>query len=246
MIIVYGTRLFGRADVVEGVGHVACRFVHVMFVPIVPFESVFLLDSNDGETRGMTVPFSFKAALSGWIRGGAILGTIASTLGALASFVDGEILVGVVAVFCALFSVFMFFAAGWLLGRCSQARRAELLAKLGIDAATHEHGGTTPFTPHHAPPAGGYGAQPGYGAHASYGYGAPQQPAPSPYGYGAQQPSAAPHGYGTPAQQPDAGMQPGYGAQQGYGPPPGQAPIAGPPFTPYGGGGGTNGGNPQG
>jgi hypothetical protein len=242
MIIVYGTRLFGRADVVEGVGHVSCRFVHVMFLPLVPFESVFLLDSSDGETRGMTVPFSFKAALSGWMRGGAILGTIASTIGAVASFVEGEILGGVVAVFCALFSVFLFFAAGWLFGRCSPARRAELLGKLGIDAGPPEHGAPTPFVPQQAPPAGGYGVQPGYGAQSAYG-------APSPYGYGQpQQPTQAAqgygYGYGTPPQQSMPSPQQGYGAPQG------QVPGVGAPVPPYpyphGGGGGTNGGNPQG
>jgi hypothetical protein len=53
MIIVSGTRFFGRADVVPGVGHVACRFVHVMFCPIVPIETVFLLDSEGGEKRSV-------------------------------------------------------------------------------------------------------------------------------------------------------------------------------------------------
>src|SRR5689334_24782253 len=83
MIIVYGTRCYGKADVIEGLGHVTTRFVHIMFVPLIPIETLIRVD----EDRGMKLPFSFKAALSGWMLAGAILaglGFIASGIGEIA------------------------------------------------------------------------------------------------------------------------------------------------------------------
>lgn len=262
MIIVYGTRLYGKADIIEGVGHVSCRFVHIMFVPLIPIETVFMVSSD----RGMKLPFSFKAALSGWIRGSAILGALGFIAGGVANFAEGEPILGAALLVMALMSVGAFALSGFLFGRCSDARRRELMGMLGLEPGSV--GGDQPgaatamaFAPNPSPyaqpggpppPAGGFGApQPNYGAPAqNYGYGGPQgyggPPPPQPYGAPPQTPSAppaaygAPGGYGAPAGPPPAPAgygapaPAGYGAPGGYGGPPPQGGYGGPAPNAYG------------
>ncbi|CAB9501654.1 expressed unknown protein [Seminavis robusta] len=42
MIFIYGDRLFGRCDEIEGVGHVVTRFTHIYYFPLVPMGSSFV------------------------------------------------------------------------------------------------------------------------------------------------------------------------------------------------------------
>ena len=246
MIIVYGTRLFGKSDAMEGIGHVACRFVHIMFVPLLPIETVLVV----GENRGLKLPFSFKAALSGWLRGGAILTGLAMLALCFAAFGNGNALGGVVFLVVAAASFGSFPLVGLLFGRCSDMRRAELMGMLGMrtEGASHETPMQMSFAqqqqqpampPQHGygapPPAGGFGGQPGYGA--GYGgpppgYGQPQQPhahgQPHPYAHG--QPQQA---YGHAPQQVY-----GHAPQQVHGHAPQQAPGQQPPqqgWAPQGG-----------
>jgi hypothetical protein len=252
MIIVYGTRFWGRSDAIEGVGHVTCRFFHIMFVPLVPIETVFMVD----EDRGMKVPFSFKAALSGWLRGGAILSGIASLIGGVVECAEGEPILGVALIVLGLVSFGMFPLWGLIFGRCGDARRVELLTMLGIDpnemGASQATPMQMPFNPAQGPqaaygapggvpqPAGGFGQGAGYGAPNPYG-------GPAPAGYGAPPPAAAygappaqhygappaqaygapPQNYGAPQGGYGAPPQAGYGAPNAYGGPQGQAPQQG-------------------
>ncbi len=235
MIIVYGTRCYGRADVIDGLGHVTCRFVHIMFVPLVPIQTVFLV----GDDRGINLPFSFKAAMSGWVRGGSIVTGLGMLAAGVGNFADDEPLLGAVCVVLALLAFAAFPLSGMLFGRCSPARRAEIMALMGLqpsDHGAHAHphahpqpqvagygqGQWQPAPPAPAyggpqPPAGGFGQPPAYGAPPpNFGptYGAPAQPYGVAPGYGGPQPhgQAAPQGYGAP--QPYGGPPP-----PGYGPP---------------------------
>ena len=45
-MIIYGTRLFGRCDEIEGVGHVATQFCHVYFCPLCPLGSFFVFNGD--------------------------------------------------------------------------------------------------------------------------------------------------------------------------------------------------------
>lgn len=220
MIIVYGTRMFGRADVIDGLGHVTCRFVHIMFVPLVPIETIFLVDEN----RGLKLPFSFKAAMSGWLRGGAIMSGISALIGGVVSFAEGEVLGGAALLVLALLAFGSFPFWGFVFGRCSQQRRAELMSMFGL-----EHPAEAPapqpapgpwnqpqHVPQHAgppPPAGGFGQPGAYGAPPAYGHAPQPHHAPQAYGPApmqAQQPWGHHHAQGSPQQAP-----PPYG----YGPP---------------------------
>lgn len=242
MIIVYGTRCYGKADVIEGLGHVTTRFVHIMFVPLIPIETLFLVD----EDRGMKLPFSFKAALSGWFRAGAIVAGLLFLAGGVAEFGEGEPLFGAMSVVCGVFSIASFWVWGLVFGKCSPQRKAEIMGMMGVSPADlqpshapaypqpaaypHQPGAYPQPGAYGGPQPGGYGAPPpqpqmGYGGPAPGGYGAPPPapgygapPAPPAGGFGAP----SPYGYGAPQPQGYGGPQPqGYGGPQpqGYGPP---------------------------
>lgn len=193
MIIVYGTRCYGRADVIEGMGHVTCRFVHIMFVPLIPIQTLFLT----GDDTGIKLPFSFKAAASGWLRAGAMLTGLGMLAGAVASFADGEPILGAAALVVALLG-FGAFPLGLIFGKCSPMRRAESMAMLGMSPE-----------PMHAPmPA--YPQQP---------Y-APQPYPQAPYPHPAYAQPSYPQAH-APALPPPAG---GFGAPPPFGPPHGHRP----------------------
>ena len=72
-MIVAGTRTMGKVDEIPGVAHVATRFFHVWFCPIIPLGSQIVWDSNQGP-RGLSVPMSWKSVLVGYFRGWALMG----------------------------------------------------------------------------------------------------------------------------------------------------------------------------
>jgi len=72
-MIVFGTRLFGWVDGIEGEGMVATRFFHVMFVPLVPMGSVFMVDDD----RGVQLPLSVKSVIVAWVRSGLFWSAVA-------------------------------------------------------------------------------------------------------------------------------------------------------------------------
>lgn len=253
MIIVYGTRCYGKADVIEGLGHVTCRFVHIMFVPLIPIETLFLVD----EDRGIKLPFSFKAAMSGWLRMGAWIAGLAFIAGGIGEIGEGEPIFGGLSLLFGAMSIASFWVWGAILGKCSPQRKAEIMGMMGLSPADL---GPQHAQPAHAypqpgayPQAGGYGApqpspyggpQPAMGGYGAPGYGAPPappQPAMGGYGappqaggYGAPPPAGgfgAPNAYGGPQPQ-------GYGAPpqpQGYGAPQPQQGYGGPQPQGYGG-----------
>ena len=74
-MLVFGTRLFGKVEVVPGVCHVATRFFHLNFVPLLPTSSWVVLD---GTQRSGLMSSSWKgfelsglrwsSVLMGWLR----------------------------------------------------------------------------------------------------------------------------------------------------------------------------------
>src|SRR5688572_16403957 len=91
MIIFYGTRLYGKVDQVDDTGiHVATRFFHIWFIPLIPLGSSLVVSKTDDGALGLPHPFSFKSLLVAWARvlciPGVILGIGAAT---------DEVLIGV-------------------------------------------------------------------------------------------------------------------------------------------------------
>jgi hypothetical protein len=92
MVVVFGTRLYGKVDQVPGVFYVATRFFHVQFVPLLPVGSVLIIDGteSDGNYTGASIGLSGKSVLFAYLRLLLFLGGIITGI------------VGVVALFSAL------------------------------------------------------------------------------------------------------------------------------------------------
>ncbi len=84
-MIIYGHRHYGCTDEIEGLGHVQTRFVHIWFLPLIPFSSTFVVGEDGDGVRGVKVPLSFKSVFSVWTRTAALLGGIAAFGGGVAS-----------------------------------------------------------------------------------------------------------------------------------------------------------------
>ena len=153
-MIIYGWRLYGRTDEIPGVGHVATRFVHIWYVPIFPFGSVFVTGEAGGATQGVSVGFSLKSVLAVWTRTAMVLfalgGLAASAWGALDVgnrllrlkslaglkriagvdlFTSGAAAGGGLCFTAVAIAVFVL--TGMLTRTAGRRRRAELLARLG-------------------------------------------------------------------------------------------------------------------
>lgn len=86
MIIVYGTRMYGRIKAC-GSSFIATRFVHIWYVPLVPIGSVLVFEGD----RGVDAPFNFKSMLAGYLRVWGPIGVILaiiSTVGIVEDFAD--------------------------------------------------------------------------------------------------------------------------------------------------------------
>jgi len=73
MIFIYGHRLYGKTDELPGLFHVASRFIHIYYVPLIPVASYVVLDQDGDHFRGVKVPLSLKSILLGWFRAALVI-----------------------------------------------------------------------------------------------------------------------------------------------------------------------------
>jgi hypothetical protein len=73
MIIYYGSSFFGKVDNVPGVFHVATKFGHIYYIPLVPSQSFLVLERTSSGIRGVPIPFSWKSMLAAWLRASFIV-----------------------------------------------------------------------------------------------------------------------------------------------------------------------------
>jgi hypothetical protein len=134
MFITFGTRNYGKVDRVPGLFYVVTRFVHVMFIPLLPLESYVILDTPGGKgQRGLRIPMSVKSMLMAWLRGACITAAVICAFVLLANILperrNEEHFWTALAVMGASLAVF---GLSYLVTRASAARAAELGNHLGI------------------------------------------------------------------------------------------------------------------
>jgi len=76
MIIIWGVRFAGKVDAVPQVGHVATRFFHLYYVPLIPVGTFLVTDERDDAFSGLPLPLSLKSILVGWLRTAGFLAFI--------------------------------------------------------------------------------------------------------------------------------------------------------------------------
>jgi len=135
MLLIFGTRTFGKVDRVPGLFYVTTQFFHINFVPILPLHSYIIFE---GTNRGKKIGVSLKSLAWAWGRwvlvlGGLICGFIAclhllagmNTRDTVLLLIGGGL--GVVCAFLA-----GLFVASFFLNKASHARAMQLADKLGM------------------------------------------------------------------------------------------------------------------
>jgi hypothetical protein len=139
MIYIVGSRLYGKCDEVKGVFHVATRFGHFDYIPLIPMGSWLVFEKTGNGWRGVRIPLSFKSIFIAWARCIAILAVV---IGAIVTFTGyeefhrgratadaalGIIVPGTITALSLAFLILSPYLTG--IGRAS-ARRAEQLGRL--------------------------------------------------------------------------------------------------------------------
>jgi hypothetical protein len=73
MIVIWGQRMYGRVDRMGG-SHVATRFFHLYYVPLIPLSSWLVLEEQDDDQfLGLQLPLQLRSIATAWLRVGSIL-----------------------------------------------------------------------------------------------------------------------------------------------------------------------------
>lgn len=135
MIFIWGSRLYGKSEQVNGMWHVATRFGHLWFVPLFPVSGSFVVLAKD---QGAPIPISGKSVLATYVRGWGIpLSVILGIIG-VSAIAAQEIVGGIAFLAASLVAlgvlVWSYAPGSWFM-KCSPERAREIGAKLGLNDA---------------------------------------------------------------------------------------------------------------
>ncbi len=68
MFFIFGYRFMGKVDQVPGYFHVATKFFHVNYLPLIPSKSYIVLSQTGKNIRGIPIPLSWKSVGIAWAR----------------------------------------------------------------------------------------------------------------------------------------------------------------------------------
>jgi len=83
MIIIFGSRLYGKVDEVPGLFHVATRFGHAWYLPLIPMGSYLVLGQQGDEWHGASIGLSVKSWLIAWLRTALFIAAIVCLITAI-------------------------------------------------------------------------------------------------------------------------------------------------------------------
>ena len=89
MVIIYGSKLYGKVDVVPGLFHVETKFGHLYYIPLIPVGSFLVLNKNNGGFNGVPIPMSAKSILYAWGRTLTFVGGLIASIIAIAAAQKG-------------------------------------------------------------------------------------------------------------------------------------------------------------
>jgi hypothetical protein len=89
MLIVWGSRLYGKVDEVPGLFHVATRFGHLWYIPLIPMGSHLVLARQGDSYQGIPIPMSGKSVLLAWLRAGSLVGGVIAGIVAMVETKSG-------------------------------------------------------------------------------------------------------------------------------------------------------------
>ena len=67
-MILCGSRLLGKVDIVPGMFHVATQCWHINSIPLIPKKSYIVLHDGENSSRRVEIPLSLKSLCVAWMR----------------------------------------------------------------------------------------------------------------------------------------------------------------------------------
>jgi hypothetical protein len=67
-MLMLGDSMYGKVDQVPGLFHVATRFFHLQYVPLVPMGTYLILESGQTRNARFRIGLSIKSVLLAWLR----------------------------------------------------------------------------------------------------------------------------------------------------------------------------------
>ena len=140
MLVIWGSKLYGKVDEIEGVGHIATQFGHLFWIPLLPMNSYFVTHEEGGHFEGTPLGLQAKSVFAGYARVFSVLFFLAglSALNALYSphgdFDPEKMGTYKTMIAMGLFSIPLFCAAFRpALKRASYETACALAKRLGLD-----------------------------------------------------------------------------------------------------------------
>lgn len=134
MVIIWGSGVYGKVDEVPRLFHVATKFGHLYYVPLIPLGSVVVLENSGDNFQGVNIPLSGKSIILAWLRAILVLGAIVGTIYGLVQIFEGSTSEGFGFLIGAAVAL-----GGWVyskkargINRASYARAVQLGELLGI------------------------------------------------------------------------------------------------------------------
>lgn len=133
MIYVWGSRLYGKVDNVKGLFHVATKFGHFDYIPLIPMGSWVITEQTGNGWRGVRIPVSLKSIGVGLLRALSVPGLAVGAGMMVAAFDARKPSVEALVAASAVIAISLFFLVGCRyvpgLGKATP-RRAEELGRL--------------------------------------------------------------------------------------------------------------------
>ncbi len=91
MLVIWGSRLYGKVDEVPGLFHVATKFAHLWFIPLLPLGSTVVFSQTWRGWQGAPIGLNVKSVIWAWTQALLlILAVLLTTLGVLGVIAAGS------------------------------------------------------------------------------------------------------------------------------------------------------------
>jgi len=90
MVVIHGTRPFGKCDVVPELFYVATWFWHIDYLPLIPLGSKLVLSQRGDQYHVVSIPVSLKSIAYAWMRAALLVGGIIAWIIALVALNDPQ------------------------------------------------------------------------------------------------------------------------------------------------------------
>lgn len=135
MVIIWGSGLYGKVDEVPQLCHVATRFGHLYYIPLIPLGTYAVFEKNGDDFSGAALPLSFKSILVAWLRAGLIVGAVAAGIFGFINFAERHQVDGIAGVLLAAIAMGLFIGSYYwsVITRANYSRAVQIAERCGIN-----------------------------------------------------------------------------------------------------------------